>query len=194
MYKNKMHCPQILVVGTLFLCSVCHVLGHDIAQNANAIPGRSLGKIRLGMSRLQVHSLLGKPSDDTYGGPRDYYFSSSSPQRNEVYFNYNHGRVVSITFNAPSFKTKDGISINSSLDQIQAHHRNLRNAVYLVQESFVYVYDDEKLGIAFLFQKGAIEVDDGKQMVPAPLKGNDKPILIAIHRPHEHYVPLLSSY
>ncbi|MEI7638327.1 MAG: hypothetical protein WCJ37_13545 [Syntrophus sp. (in: bacteria)] len=70
------------------------------------VPGKSVGKMRIGMSKMEVLKLLGKPTD------QDKTFLLYKAKRNDdtlkIYLS--NSRVAQIEFKSAYFRTADGIS------------------------------------------------------------------------------------
>jgi hypothetical protein len=72
------------------------------------VPGESVGRVRLGMTRREVLALLGTPTES--GDPL-VYRARRGGHRLQVYFA--GGRVEQIDFTSPAFQTRDGIGTRS---------------------------------------------------------------------------------
>jgi len=128
------------------------------ARGANAadfivIPGKSIGKIKLGAARQTVHKILGKPSHAERR--RDGLTEDNWRDRGTIYFTeviYQADRVVQVKVNSPHFFTLDGISTRSNLARIRQVFKGLgRTRNYEEPDAIVYFRDDVRRGIAFLF-------------------------------------------
>lgn len=156
---------------TAFLLMLCLALGAVAVASADnflVVPGRSVGKIRLGDARSTVIKSMGQPSQsakwrsgltqDTWLGPKPANNEDGLPvsERTFLHVIYRNSRVAQTEFNSPRFATASGISTHSSLAQFRAHHRNLRVRAYGYDDPggggyIGYYYDDVVKGIAFTF-------------------------------------------
>jgi len=156
------------------------------------VPGKSVGKVWLGATRLAVRLILGAPKashvrtggiavDEWLGPPvteKDSW-AGASQRRLAVLFVKN--RAVQIELNSPNFATKDGITSRNSLGQFRQYYRP-RLKTYLYQDEGGggyrgYIYDDVKRGLAFTF--GAQDSYDAKVL----------PETLRVHRPGVFAIP-----
>jgi hypothetical protein len=145
------------------MCVIASAVGAD-----PAVPGVSVGKVRLGDTRANVIKKLGKPSkstqwrsgpfQDTWLGPKPPNDKYGSPVSERIFLHviYRNSKVVQVEFNSPKFVTPAGISMRSSLAQFRAKYKNPRVRAYTYDDpgggGYVgYYYDDVKSGIAFTF-------------------------------------------
>jgi hypothetical protein len=77
------------------------------------VPGESVGRIRLGMTRAEAVALLGAPADPR-GDPL-VYRSARGGNRLEIHLA--DGRVEQIDFTSPAFRTREGIGTASYADE-----------------------------------------------------------------------------
>ncbi len=144
-------------------------------------PGAKIGKILLGAQRAEVMKILGTPSGHYKVGAQteaDYWESANSHNTLRVW--YQGGGVVQISVMSPDFKTQDGLSSGSALDQVQKSHPGAVPSNYFVHGSgggLIRYYDDQKTGITFEFT--APESD-------AP---QYQPFAILVHRPGKAVIP-----
>jgi hypothetical protein len=150
------------------------------AQDFKIEPGRRIGKIELGASRQTVHQTLGKPSA-TYRAPGrltgEVWMATTG---NDVRIVYRGGRVVQIKVTSASFVTPEGLTTNSSLVDVQKHHKNLVKTSRFVHGSgggLINYYDDVRRGIAFEFTAVDSETP------------NFKPYAIVVHRAGQRVMP-----
>jgi len=156
---SRRHSRALLVSAVILLLSLS-----VLAQDNEIVPGKSVGRVRLGDTRDAVFMTLGKPSEtkrwrsglvkDSWVGPEKPSGSAGS----QIFFHvlYRAGRVVQIEFNDPKYKTAAGVSIDSTLAQFRRSHPrpSVRALTYDDGEGsgFVgYYYDDVRGGIAFSF-------------------------------------------
>ena len=86
--------------------SAAGAVAPDAAQDDRlVVPGRSVGRVRLGMHRREVTQLLGAPAEAT-GGLLEYH-ARRGGSRLSVHLA--GGRVTQIDFTSPSFRTSEGI-------------------------------------------------------------------------------------
>ncbi|HEX8650662.1 MAG TPA: hypothetical protein VF708_07460 [Pyrinomonadaceae bacterium] len=151
-----------------------------MAQNFRIEPGRSAGKIKLGISRQEVHKTLGQPSA-TYSMEGkltgDTWMANTG---NDVRVIYRGGQVIQVKVTSASFKTPEGLTATSSLAEIQKHHTRLRKTRHFINDSggvMIDYYDDVRRGIAFEFASVDSET------------GEFKPYAIVVHRPGQRVIP-----
>lgn len=124
------------------------------AQDFKIEPGRKVGKVLLGATRQAVHQALGKPST-TYRAPGrltgEVWMATTG---NDVRVVYRGGRVIQIKVTSSSFTTPEGLTTESSLEDVQKHYRSLTRTRHFVHGSgggLIDYYDDVRRGIAFEF-------------------------------------------
>lgn len=123
------------------------------AQQYSIVPGRSIGLIEIGMSRQTVHSKLGSPSG-TYSLPGrgyrgDYWFSRDNSNTLRIFYDKN-GRVYQISATSASFSMPEGITTNSSLDEVKRRYPGLEVLRMTKRGNIDYYYERRK-GIGFEF-------------------------------------------
>jgi hypothetical protein len=130
-----------------------------VAQDYDIMPGSRIGKIEIGMSRQAVHNTLGKPTgtyalrDRGYKG--EYWFSSDNSNTLRVFYDP-AGRVYQVSITSSRFKTPEGLTTQSSLDEIKRHYKNLKVLHFAARGNIDY-YDAVRQGISFEFTE---RVDD----------------------------------
>ena len=75
------------------------------------VPGKSIGKIALGMTSEEVKKLLGKPTTD------DEYQMIYKSSKNYIRMSLNHQIVKQIEFTSSAFSTVEGINIKNYEDK-----------------------------------------------------------------------------
>lgn len=80
------------------------------------VPGRSVGRIHLGMQRREVTELLGAPAEAT--GSLLEYRARGGGSRLSVHLA--GGRVTQIDFTSPSFRTREGIGTRTYASRAHA--------------------------------------------------------------------------
>src|ERR1044072_5297345 len=105
------------------------------AQNFKIEPGHSAGKIALGISRQEVHRILGQPSA-TYSLQGkltgDVWMANTG---NDVRIVYRNGHVIQVKVTSASFKMPQGLTTASSLAEVQKQHPKLRKSSHFVHGS-----------------------------------------------------------
>lgn len=129
------------------------------AQNNDIIPGVRIGKIEIGMSRQAVHSTLGNPTG-TYtlrarGYKGEYWDSADEIKTLRVFYDP-AGCVYQVSVTSRRFKTPEGLTTNSSIDEVRRHYRNLKVRHFAARGDIDY-YDAVQQGITFEFTE---RVDD----------------------------------
>lgn len=149
--------------------SVSHV--STAAQIPNekflVVAGRSVGEISIGEDMEQVGKKLGRPNagDAAMGKAWGIWYSddSTAKHRNEiaVYSSYRDTSmrikdVKQIRVTSDQFKTKDGLSTGTTLEETKLKFPGIEKlSVYLNEDKdTVTVYDAKKEGIGFEFLKG----------------------------------------
>ena len=167
-----------LILASCFLCMLAMPVAS--AQDFKIEPGRSVGKIELGMSRPIVHKTLGKPSATYRMAGKltgDVWMANTG---NDVRIVYMNGKVIQIKVTSQSFSTPVGLTTSSSLAEVQKQYPNLRKTRHFVHGSgggLIDYYDDVRRGIAFEFTSVASETPDFK------------PYAIVVHRPGKLIIP-----
>lgn len=160
------------------------------AADSTIIAGRSIGRVRLGMSRTEVHRRLGPPSDAQPGGKHDFYQNKSNAS--ELVVTYRGSSVVEIFTTSPQFSTPQGITTHSAYAQVRKRYKHLRQSVQEMQEVRACIYDDVRHGIAFQF----VAPMDRKysRFGAGRLKPGAFPQYIAVHEPGKPWQGYNSSY
>lgn len=155
--------PFILFAFLLLSLAMATASVRAQGQNNLVVPGKSVGKVALGATRAQVRKLLGKPTEtaarqfprDTWLGPKlpvDKY-GATVGERIFLTVVYQNGKAAQIEFNDPRYKTKKGLSVESTVATFRKKHAPLRKTVLAYTEGgggFVdYYLDSVKAGIAF---------------------------------------------
>lgn len=165
---------------SLALCLLFSVAISVAAQDFKIEPGRKIGKIDLGASRAVVHKTLGKPSTNyrAPGGLTGEVWMATTG--NDARLVYREGRVIQIKVTSAKFATPEGLTTDSSLEEVQKHYKNLvktRRFVHGSGGGLIEYYDDVRRGIAFEFTSVDSETP------------NFKPYAIVVHRPGQRVMP-----
>jgi hypothetical protein len=97
-------------VFTLMVAVFMATAAFAISPDKLIVPGKSVGKIKLGVSEAEVLKLLGKPSEEKSEEPGEVTLTYQSPTgKNTLMIYIFQGAVNEIYFNSPSFKTSDGL-------------------------------------------------------------------------------------
>ncbi len=75
------------------------------------VPGKSIGKITLGMTEHSLLDAMGKPTTTDKSMP-DFAVYTYKGTKHDLIVLLNKGKVQEVNFDSPSFKTKDGLSIS----------------------------------------------------------------------------------
>lgn len=153
----------------------------ESAAGRNTIePGRRIGKLELGASREAVHRAIGNPAE-TYHVSRgvvgEYWTSKSAQHQLRVF--YQADKVIQISVESPQFATPEGLTTQSSLDEVRQHYKNLTKLGYFRNGSggtLIDYYDSAQQGIAFEF----VADTDSLKFSPAE---------IVVHRPGRQVIP-----
>jgi hypothetical protein len=150
-------------IVSLFILLLAVYIGPVIAyqlQDDAIVPGHRIGKVALNFHRQSVHKLLGKPMG-TYQLPHNLigdYWQGNSGHTVRVF--YQADKVIQVSITSPSFSTAEGLTVKSSLEDVQSHYKKLNKLSYFVHGSgggLIDYYDDVKQGIAFEFTSQAME-------------------------------------
>lgn len=173
-----------------------------------AVPGRNLGRVRLGMTREAVRKLLGRPHV-SYRVARtdnktlkrtpvpyetDVWRSSGDSDPRILTVVIQAGKVVQIEANSPAFVTPDGVGVGTSFAAIRRKHPGMTATPYLLHDpqmdagsAYVqYAVDDVKRGIAFTV---GTQDDEGLARELPKLKPNS----LIIHEPGRPALPIEDS-
>ncbi len=172
---------------------LCLLPPSAVQAQTTAVPGRSVGRIFLGMARPDVWKILGNPvQKHTVPHGRDVYTEDLWVTGYTLSVYCEHGVVVQIEFNSPRFTTPEGLSTQTDLDQICRTDRSLTVSSYNMRYEPDYVgytvgfyFDDAARGIAFCY-----ETDGG--ITAAYRRG--WPDTISIHRPGRPVLPLYEEH
>ena len=120
-------------------------------------PGIGLGIVKLGMDREQIVKTAGN-IDGSYTLPTgtkvDFALWKEDPPKKSPtirYFYDADGKVIQISESAPVPATAEGISCKSTLAEVRAKYKHLRQSIYInkTTRTHIHYYDDPKRGIAF---------------------------------------------
>jgi hypothetical protein len=138
-------------------------------DDTTVVPGVGVGIVRLGMNREQITRTLGK-RDGQYALPGkikveySVWKDPNSTPKFRVFFDEKGKAVQLVTEQAPVPKTKDGISIESTLKDVTAKYKQLQRFKYQAKTLNIDYYDDIKRGIAFKFANSDLNKKTDKQL------------------------------
>ncbi|MBD0327696.1 MAG: hypothetical protein ICV68_14760 [Pyrinomonadaceae bacterium] len=167
---------RLIIVSCLVVLAALAVSAQDFAIK----PGRSIGKIELGMSRRAVHNALGQPGGSYRMSGRltgEYWAANTG---NDVRIVYRAGRVIQIKITSPSFTTPEGLTTASSLADVRRSYSRLRKTRHFVRNGgggLIDYYDAIREGISFEFVSLTFESQDFK------------PYAIIVHQPGRRVIP-----
>lgn len=124
------------------------------SQDYAIVPGYKIGRVVLHLNRQSVHKLLGTPMG-TYPLPQHYvgeYWQANSGKTVRVFYRAN--QVIQVAVTSPGFATVEGLTVKSTLEDVQTYYTKLRKLPYFVRGSgggLIDYYDDMQRGIAFAF-------------------------------------------
>jgi hypothetical protein len=184
-----MKTPKLVIFSGCFLALAA--FGVRTEADASAVPGRSVGRVFLGMERADVWKILGKPrySDTVLHGMSRYKEDEWSSKTGLLTVVLEQDKVIQVEFDSPKFTTADGLSTQSTLDQIHSHspsmtvhvyHRVFREPNGTWDGSDDCYLDDASRGIAF-----TVEVPDQDVYYL-----DEQPYTIIVHRPGYSAVPV----
>ena len=168
------------MLGCCLLLLILASAATATAQDFKIEPGLRAGKIALGISRQEVHRILGQPSA-TYSMQgkltADTWMANTG---NDVRIVYRGGQVIQVKVTSASFKTPEGLTTESTLAEVRKHHTRLRKSRHFVNDSggvMIDYYDDVRRGIAFEFTSVDSETREFK------------PYAIVVHSPGQRVIP-----
>lgn len=90
----------------------------SVSTNFLIVPGQSLGKIKLDMTRKEVTAILGNPSRERkVDEVRELVYTSKS-SGNAVKVGLVNDQVAQIYFSSASYKTKEGIHVGTASENL----------------------------------------------------------------------------
>ncbi len=181
-----------ILILPLLIFLVCLLPSLTHAQTT-VMPGRSVGRVFLGMARADVQKILGKPTQK-FTVPH-----GSSVYTEDVWLNGHmlnvfceRGTVVQIEFDSSHFTTLDGLSTETGLRQICRTDRSLTVSSYDMRYEADYIgytvgfyFDDVSRGIAFFYETNGGITAAYRQGWPAT---------ILVHRPGHPVLPLYEEH
>ena len=158
----------------------------------SAAPGRSAGRVFLGMDRADVWKILGKPGlSQTVSHGRSLYGEDGWYKGDrQLTVVSERDKVIQVEFNSPHITTTDGLSTATALSLVRRRHPVMTVRLYDLDDgpdhgSDGFYLDDERVGIAFtLARQEAVELADL----------NNPPTTIIIHRPGRRAVPIYEGH
>ncbi len=149
---------NLAILFSLALSTSCLGVQATVEEDASEytiLPGLGIGPVKLGMNRIQITETMGK-RDGKYSLPSGIkveYAEWKDPSKTStirVFFN-RAGKAVQFAFEADKPRTADGITTNSSLEEVTTKYPEVKRAKYRAKASYIDYYDDIKKGIAFEF-------------------------------------------
>lgn len=188
-----------LCVG-LVLGAVMTLTFAAAAQAADsAAPGRSVGRVFLGMDRADVWKILGWPglSAAVPHGTALYGEDRWAGGGHRLWVISERDKVVQVEFNSPRITTTDGLSTESTLAQVRRRHPAMTVRAYRQKVSETisgqtsldfFHLDDVRSGIAFTY----LPPEEGmpKETDETAPKKDDELETIIIHRPGVRAIPI----
>ncbi len=175
-----------LSVACVFAVLLALCLGRTAWAQDTAVPGRSAGRVFLGMDRADVLKILHKPSKSrsVQHGTTRYSDDEWISGEHTLSVVSEHDKVTQIRFNSPRMVLTDGLSVQSLCPQIRRRHRTMTVREYdvLEEDHLLFHMDDVRDGVAFTMQMQAYPEPD--------LLKRSSPNEIIIHRPGVPAVPI----
>lgn len=147
----------------VFLVRLASFAEGGVSYDRLVIPGKRIGRIRLGMDRYSVRQLLGKPHlINQEGSFIQIYWNIGNP-RDQEYIGviFRKDKAIQIETNSSQYVTSQGISAQSNLGQIRKKLGRLKVISFglndsdpEVAEHASHYWDDVKRGIAFELDLG----------------------------------------
>lgn len=160
-FHSSTHETATLNKVAVLLCLALLLFAPAFAENSKAIPGRSVGKIRLGSTYGSVRKIWGKPYFTQRKGSliQEGWKIGNDADISAI---FRFGKVIQIATTSGHYITPQGISVNSSLGTIRKRLGNMRVVSFgekhpdpEVAEHAIHYYDDIKRGLAFELDMGA---------------------------------------
>ena len=162
--KNRL--SLIVARGASAWILVLSTITYAQSNMTNVVPGKSLGKISLGMSPAQVHKVLGKPDktlrlsngllDDVYKAKKTRDRGADAfPRtvRDTVEVLYKGGKAVQLEATSPTFRTRSGLCTLSPLSDLDRIINPKRYSTYGYGGdpggALKYYLDGQNIGLAF---------------------------------------------
>jgi hypothetical protein len=140
-------------IATILLVILATLPASASAKDQAVVPGVSIGFVKLGMMRAQVHSVLGKPrgSYTLPAGTKAEYFDYPDNASTLRIFYDSTGQVSQISSTSPMCSIADSISLTSTLPEVQRQCKTLQRYKYHSRGGYIDYYDNAKQGVAFEF-------------------------------------------
>ena len=171
----------------------CHGVAWSAPADNLVVPGRSVGRVFLGMDRADVWKILGKPGHTATvpHGMSLYGDDTREGRSGDLTILSTQDKVIQFEFDSMKFITPDGLSTASTLTQIHRRYPALTASVYrqvfrkpngvgVWDRSATCYLDDVDEGVAF-----TVGVADQDGDYP-----NEQPFTLIIHRLGYSAVPL----
>ncbi len=151
--------------------------------NSAVLPGRGIGKIRIGATQQQVRATLGKPKETHRfrgGLAEDRWIGKATGDFHPpVYVSvlYRDGKVAQIEVSSASFATREGLSTESNFAQFHQAYGPLKVTSYNYGDAVGTYYDSGAKGIA-------ITITSQDYTMPY-----DRPQALIVHAPGAAVIP-----
>ena len=164
--SHKYHLSLAVAIGASALVLALSTTTHAQSKSPNVVPGKSLGKITLGMTPAQVHRLLGKPDktlrlsngllDDVYKAKKTRDRGADAfPRtvRDTIEVLYKGSKAVQLEATSPTFRTRSRLSTLSPLRDLERIINPKRYSTYGYGGdpggALKYYLDGQGIGLAF---------------------------------------------
>jgi hypothetical protein len=203
-----MKTPKLVVFSGCFLAlAAC---GVRTEASDSAVPGRSVGRVLLGMDRADVWKILGMPRRRDAGseGTSRYWEDTWTGSGHTLTVVTEEDKVVQVGFDSPRMTTTRGLSTRSTLGQVRRLYPSLtvRGYTVLTTGTLVgtgtnrhrlddgsgangYWLDDVPGGVAFTIQTQDAATPGWLDHSPVPVNPNT----IVIHRPGHAVIPIVEG-
>ncbi|PQV64054.1 hypothetical protein B1R32_10779 [Abditibacterium utsteinense] len=148
-------------------------------------PGKSVGKIAIGMSVKEVRKILGQPTSkekncDSWFERTDDGIPAMEAGLSFIFVNYVNGKTVQIASSLRRAVTTDNFGMHSTLSQIQSKMKVLKRvASYDVVDVKEIFYSVKSQGIGFSFTSN----ESGKVV------SSDEPTCFIVFKPGRKIIP-----
>lgn len=107
----------LLAIGAGFSVNARTAYGASVSEDVLIVPGKSVGRVSIGMSPEKVEEVLGPPTKSQPG-----YWTEYKNGSDVMHVFFIDGSVNEIRFNSKKFRTADGLSL-ANLTQKRWHDR-----------------------------------------------------------------------
>jgi len=151
------------------------------ADDSAVIPGTRIGVVKLGMNKAQVTKALGA-IDGSYQVTNEIkvefaeWKEPATTYTFRVFFDKSE-KPMQFGCEAPIPSTPDGISLKSSLTEVEDKYKGLKRSKYKKADQSIDYFDDVKKGIAFKFVRAATDKETDKHLAALVVHKANRPVV-----------------